>query len=152
MNGSLAPRPAPQSKPVPLSPAPSGVTQVAPEVTELAWFALAHAVNSVVPDGGTMAPFTLTHSPTGNALARFIDSDGTLERPRAHLAASGGTRGALSWDGYLTFEGVRTDALFAQASDAGQPSVVYAQRYAENETGKYLLGERLLVAYAEPLL
>lgn len=137
---------------VPLPAPPGDAPEVASDVVELARFALAHAVDCVVPDGGPMAPFTLTHTPAGTALARFFDSDGALERPRAHLAASGGDRGAISWDGYFTFEGVRTDAVFAQASAAGQPSVVFAQRYAETGSGTVLLGERLFVAHAEPLL
>ena len=45
-------------------------------------------------------------------------------------AADGATRAAVAWDGYLTTDAGRTDAVFVEASEDGDPeSVVLAQRY-----------------------
>jgi hypothetical protein len=51
-------------------------------------------------------------------------------RRDAVKAATNATRAAVAWDGYLTHQGTRTDAVFAEASEIGDSeSVVVAQRY-----------------------
>ena len=40
-------------------------------------------------------------------------------------------RAAVAWDGYLTADGQRSDAVFVEASEVGDPeSLLLAQRYA----------------------
>ncbi|WP_091336873.1 hypothetical protein [Micromonospora rhizosphaerae] len=47
---------------------------------------------------------------------------------RAIVDADGCT---LAWDGYLTLDGQRRDAVFVRAHEGGQPSAaLFAQRYA----------------------
>ncbi|MFS0700720.1 DUF3806 domain-containing protein [Cellulomonas sp. 179-A 4D5 NHS] len=107
-------------------------TEASPEVEALASFALAHAVHSIVPEGGPLVPFCLLEDADGGrSLHRFVGELGeSVERARDHVRASGAVRAAVAWDGYLTADGSRTDALFVEASDAGRASVLRAQRYA----------------------
>lgn len=124
-----------------------------PQVYELASFALAHAVRSIVPEGGPLIPFSLVETAEGRSLQRFVGelSEG-IARARDCVRASGALRAAVAWDGYLTTEGRREDALVVEASDAGRPSVVMAHRYAQTWRGARAVGEPLTVDRGTPLL
>ncbi|WP_034227630.1 DUF3806 domain-containing protein [Actinotalea ferrariae] len=123
------------------------------QVHELASFALAHAVRSVVPEGGPLVPFTLLETAEGRSLHRFAGELGeAVEHARRHARGSGAVRVAVAWDGYLTGEGRREDALFVEASEPGQPSVVVAHRYVETADGAQAVGEPLTVGHGAPLL
>jgi len=129
-------------------------TQPSPQAQALASSALAHAVDSIVPDGGPLIPFTLLETAGGRSLNRFMTeelSEG-IARARAAIRESGALRAAVAWDGYLTSEGRREDALFVEASDAGQPSVVLAHRYLPTQQGAEAVGEPFVVGHGAPLL
>lgn len=129
-------------------------TEPSPQVQALASFALAHAVDSIVPDGGPLIPFTLIETAGGRSLNRFMTeelSEG-VARARAAIRGSGALRAAVAWDGYLTAEGRREDALFVEASDAGQPSVVLAHRYQPTEHGATAVGGPFVVGHGTSLL
>lgn len=107
--------------------------QCSEELTQFALFALDHAADSVIPRGGPLVPFALIDSGGERALKRFA---GELEQGIAlarHVVreTAGVSMAAVAWDGYLTLDGRRTDAVFVEASEAGSPvSVILAQRYA----------------------
>ncbi|GEN79803.1 DUF3806 domain-containing protein [Actinotalea fermentans] len=123
------------------------------EVRALAAFALEHAVRSVVPEGGPLVPFCMVESPDGRSLQRFVGELGeSVARARDHARSSGAARAAVAWDGYLTVEGRRDDALFVEASDAGQGSIVLAQRYASDRSGTRAVGSVVDVGNGGPLL
>lgn len=130
-----------------------GTPEPSPQVSELASFALAHAVRSVVPEGGPLVPFSLVETGDGRALARFAGelAEG-IGHARDHVRGSGALRAAVAWDGYLTTEGRREDAVFVEASEAGRPSVVVAHRYARAWRGTKAVGPPLALGRGEPLL
>ncbi|MGW6132033.1 hypothetical protein ACWFNE_18585 [Cellulomonas sp. NPDC055163] len=133
---------------------PAPATEPSPEVQALASFALGHAVHSIVPEGGPLIPFCLLEDADGGrSLHRFVGELGeSVERAREHVRASGAVRAAVAWDGYLTADGTRTDALFVEASDAGRSSVVLAQRYSPVPGRTAPVGEPVTVERGAPLL
>jgi hypothetical protein len=101
----------------------------------LAFFALEHAVESVVASGGPLVPFAVIETGGNRSLSRFVGDleAGQAQAREAVKTAEGADRAAVAWDGYLTHEGERTDAVFVEASETGDPeSVVLAQRYVSS--------------------
>ena len=97
-----------------------------------ALFALDHATESVVSSGGPLVPFALIEADGERSLQRYVGDleDAEQQARDAVRTASGVTRAAVAWDGYLTADGERTDAVLAEASEAGDPeSVLLAQQY-----------------------
>ena len=98
---------------------------------ELVFLALDHGIDSVT-EGGPLIPFALMETSDGRELTRF--APGTLEAGQAlareHVRAAGVDRAAIAYDGYLTVQGDRADAVFVEAQERGQnDSIVFAQRY-----------------------
>ena len=101
------------------------------ELLDLVFAALDHGIGSV-EDGGPLIPFVLAETAGGRELTRFAAE--TLEegvaQARQHAGASAADRVAVAYDGYLTVEGERSDAIFVEAQERTAPSsVVFAQRY-----------------------
>lgn len=101
------------------------------ELIEVAFAALDHAIDSV-KDGGPLIPFVIAESEEGRDLTRFASE--TLEeghaQARRHAGSSAANRVAVAYDGYLTVEGERSDAVFVEAQERGaELSVIFAQRY-----------------------
>jgi hypothetical protein len=87
---------------------------------------------SMIEDGSTLIPYVVSETPVGLELTRFVSD--TLEQGReqakAHAATSDADRVGVVYDGYLTVEGERSDAIFVEAQERGAtPSVIFAQRY-----------------------
>lgn len=97
-----------------------------------ALFALDYAMESVVASGGPLVPFAMITNNGDTALTRF---PGDLEQGQADarslVRTSAASIAAVAWDGFVTMDGQRTDAVFAEAFEVGDPqSVVLAQRYS----------------------
>jgi len=104
---------------------------VGDELMDLVFAALDHGVDSV-SGGGPLIPFVLTEGPDGRNLSRFAAE--TLEEGHSqalrYAASSDADRVAVAYDGYLTVEGERSDAVFVEAQERGAgSSVLFAQRY-----------------------
>jgi hypothetical protein len=101
-------------------------------LADLAFAALDHAVSSVEA-GGPLIPFAMTEDGAGRNLTRFMAEplEEGQERARQHArAATEALRVAITFDGYLTVEGERSDAVFVEAQERGTPSgIILAQRY-----------------------
>jgi hypothetical protein len=102
------------------------------ELLDLVFAALDHGIDSV-SEGGPLIPFALAETPEGRTLTRFATGhleegvaqarEHTREIPEATLIA-------IAYDGYLTIEGERSDAIFVEGQERGaSSSVVFAQRY-----------------------
>lgn len=149
------PPPGPAPRPEPARPPEAGTwrAELSPEVRTLAEIALAHALDDVVAGGTPMLPFAVLEDPKGRVLARFDGEPvAAVDRARAQVAASGATRGAVAWDGWLTVAGVRQDAVVVHASDRGRTGVVVAHRYRETLEGVVIVGRPVLVGPGDPLL
>jgi hypothetical protein len=127
------------------------------QLVDFALFALDHAMESVVASGGPLVPFALVHADGANSIARFPgDLEAGQELARDLVRHSQGERAAVAWDGYLTVDDARTDAVFVEAFERGDDeSLMMAQRYAV--TGRFRksvepFGNAALVARGETLL
>ncbi|MBS4753216.1 hypothetical protein KG112_10420 [Nocardioides sp. zg-ZUI104] len=108
-------------------------TELDEATQELSWQVLDHAVDSLA-GGGPLTPFAVVVQRGEKTLHRFADE--TLEEgvaaARAFLGGHPGAEAAaLAYDGYLTREGVRTDAVYVEVHRRGRPTAgCLAQRYA----------------------
>jgi hypothetical protein len=137
------------------------VEDVPDELMDFAVFALEHAANSVVDSGGPLTPFAMTEELEAGGmnkrLTRFVCDtlEEGVEQARVHVRQTGGlSRAAVAWDGYLTMNGQRTDAVFVEAYEAGRAdSVILAQRYVTgNEPERaHRLGDVALAGRGTPL-
>jgi hypothetical protein len=110
---------------------PSGAPLPPQAVTELALEALDHSLSSI-ERGGPLIPLVMSEAPDGRRLERFIADflEEGIRLAREHLASTQPTRAVLVYDGFLTLDGVRTDALFAESFVRGdKESFRFAQRY-----------------------
>lgn len=122
-----------------------------------ALFALDHAADSVLDSGGPLIPFALLEVNGERSLARFVGDleEGQRQARDAVNSTPSASMGAVAWDGYVTLDGERTDAVFVEASAAGdEASVILAQRYAQ--TGRLRkrlerLGNAAVVGGGSPL-
>jgi hypothetical protein len=132
------------------------------QLFDFALVALDHAADSVIASGGPLTPFSLIesriHVESGKKgeLTRFPTE--SLEEGIEHARdkvrrAEGVLLAAVAWDGYVTLEGERTDAVLVEASQArDQVSLILAQRYVESEGGRLVrLGNPVKVAEGRPL-
>jgi hypothetical protein len=103
------------------------------ELVELAFAALDHGIESVRDGDGPLIPFALTEGKEGRQLTRFAAEllEQGQEEARRHIReAVGVERVALAYDGYLSVEGDRSDAILVEAQEHGMAiCVVFARRY-----------------------
>ncbi len=100
---------------------------------ELAYAALDQAIASV-SEGGPLIPFLFIERSADRDLQRFTRD--TLEEGQAALREAVAqldddvTAYAMAYDGYMTFEGKKCDAILSEAAERGAPSgVFFVQRY-----------------------
>jgi len=124
-----------------------------PELDDFTLALLAQATDDVLSTRRPMTAFGLVESANGHrALKRIIA--GTLEESLMHArtaatADSLASRVGVAWDGYLTIEGTRTEAIYVEVSEhAADTSFVIAQRYARKGLFKktaFVIGRPMLV-------
>ena len=93
---------------------------------------------------GDRTPFYLLIADDARHLVDLTSPDGTmseafLEGGRALIRqyARSGQYYVLVWDGYLTMQGKKEDAVFAEAGESDAPSgLLFAQRYKQTKSGK----------------
>jgi hypothetical protein len=100
---------------------------------ELAFLTLDHAIDSV-SGGGPLVPFLFIERSDGRELHRFASD--TLEESQAAMREAvakiddGAKAYAMAYDGHITLEGKKWDAILSEAAECGAPSgVFFAQRY-----------------------
>ncbi len=100
--------------------------------------ALGRALHEVARTGGPLVPLAMQPADDGVTLQRF-DGDrleAALADARDHLAGVDGDW-VLVWDGYLTIEEWRTDALYAHLELEGQDTAhLFAWRYGLDDAGE----------------
>lgn len=105
-----------------------------PELMDLMFAALDHAVGSIAHAGGPMTPFVLCAEGDKAELHRFVavTVEEGLERAREFIKHVGPeiTQVALAYDGYVTVDDTRTDAVLVDVQATGtSTSDIFAQRY-----------------------
>jgi hypothetical protein len=105
---------------------------------EVAFLALDHGV-SIVADGIQLTPFAMVEEAGQRALVRAQDDrlDGGLAWLRQHIRDRPGLeRAAVAFDGFLTVDGRRAEAVLVEAYERGADGLVLAQRYEWQGRGR----------------
>ena len=102
---------------------------------DLVFLALDHGVDSVRVSGGPLIPFIVVEQDGKRELHRFAAArlEEGQQQARAAVAAlpPNATAYALAYDGYITVQGTKFDAILVEASERGRPAGVrMAQRYS----------------------
>lgn len=97
--------------------------QLSGPVADLAFVALDHAAESI-RSGGPLIPFVVTESGGERSIERCVADtlEASLDQARqtAHSRLPACDRLAIAFDGFITFEGARTDAVYVHAFERGQ--------------------------------
>jgi hypothetical protein len=108
--------------------------QMSQQLADLVFLALDHSVDSVRASGGPLTPFIAYEHDGKRELHRFAAErleDGQ-QRAREAIAAlpPSVTAYALAYDGFITVQGKKFDAILVEASERGRAAGVrMAQRY-----------------------
>lgn len=105
------------------------------KLNDIMFKALDHAVFSIEDNGETLIPFSLTEDDAGHrTLTRYAadrvevgveEGKQKIEERKAEFA-----RYALAFDGFVTIEGARSEALFVEAGDkVSEFGMLICQRY-----------------------
>jgi hypothetical protein len=95
------------------------------ELLDLAFFALDHAMKSLVRTNGPLVPFAILESANGErALARFVagqDPEESCQRSRAHVAQTTDcVKYAIAADGVETENGRPVPVVIVEAGERGK--------------------------------
>lgn len=108
-----------------------------PEALDLVASALGRALDDVVTTGGPLAPMAMLAVHDGIDIRRFAGGrlEDALAAARRELAGTPGDW-TLVWDGYLTIDEWRTDALYAHLERDGDDTAhLFAWRYGQQQDG-----------------
>lgn len=106
-----------------------------PQALDLVATALGRALDDVVGSGGPLTPMSVHVVADGIDIRRYAAGrlEDALAGARHQLAGVDGDW-VLVWDGYLTIDEWRTDALYAHLELAGEPNAhLFAWRYGQEE-------------------
>lgn len=128
--------------------------QEARALVEIALTAMSHAFRSIEDGEGPMVPFVMTDSESeGRAIYRFEANSlcHALDSAQIWLDTADDevSRYAFAWDGYLTLDDEKWDALFVEAGNRTLPhGMLLCQRYAPESgmrSATRRIGEPMLV-------
>lgn len=135
--------------------------ETADSTKELVFTALDYALENAQLSDQPFTPFSFARREDGTAtLTRFAVDPGTdipetLQAARDYLATAepGTTAITLAYDGYTTYEGERTEAVFVEAHQLDlDRALVFAQRYVRTDGELEPLGNPMLQAELDPLV
>ncbi len=127
---------------------------------DLFFFALDHGIRSIEDGGGPLISFAVVVDTKGHRnLHRFVTEqleDG-VKSARKYVADHEDELQmyAIAWDGFVTVEGKRTDAILVEAGDRGETKgVLFCQRYVPGNGSTKLerIGNPGLIGRPENLL
>lgn len=120
--------------------------------------ALDHGIASIDDGAGPLIPFLLSQKGDKGDIHRFVADrlEVGVEQARkaAAKACKAGASVAVAYDGFLTSDGKRMDAIFVQAADSPSgPTFYFAQRYRLLQGGKKVepVGNAAYAHYEEKL-
>ncbi len=117
--------------------------QPSEEFADFFFLAIDHGFESIADGGGPLVPFVMSVTTSGKkemhrfAMERLEEG---LARAQQHVRDNQGDLRfyAIAWDGYVTLEGERTDAILVEAADRAQEhAVLFCQRYREVKKGLF---------------
>ena len=104
------------------------------EFSDFFFLAIDHGFDSIEGGGGPLVPFTMVVEPSGKKqLTRFVTNrleDG-VEKAKSSITPSQGlSMYAIAWDGFVTLEGRKWDAILVEAGESSDEfGVLFSQRY-----------------------
>ena len=112
--------------------------QMSEKFADLVFLALDHGVDSVRASSGPLIPCVVVEQDGKRELLRFATErlEEGQQRAREAVAAlpQSATAYALAYDGYITVQGTKFDAILVEASERGRPAGVrMAQRYTRKK-------------------
>jgi len=125
---------------------------------DLLFISLNHALNNAETSEEGFIPFALRGTGAGRGeLTRFVAGDLPvgIEAGRKMLATvpEGTLAVTLAWDGYVTYEDRRTEAVFVEVHESGLPkSLVVVQRYLRADGKVQRLGDPFQYGETDPLV
>ena len=139
--------------------AQSDPLEMSQQFADLVFLALDHGVESVRDSGGPLIPFVVFEQDGKRDLHRFATErlEEGQQRAREAIAAfpPSVTAYALAYDGFITIQGSKADAILVEASERGRPAGVrMAQRYRPRKFLRSFqtVGNPVLVGECETLL
>ncbi len=133
--------------------------QMSEEFADLMFLALDHGVESVKASGGPLIPFIVVEQDGKRELHRFATEllEEGQQQARAAISAlpASATAYALAYDGYITVDGKKFDAILVEASERGREAgVQMAQRYTPKKVLRSFqtVGNPALLGECETLL
>jgi hypothetical protein len=118
--------------------------------------ALDHGINSIEDGSGPLIPFVLTETTLDRFAAELLEVG--LQEARNYVSKFDESvcEYAIAYDGFVTVENTKYDAIFVEAAERGNPSgFVYAQRYKPKKGffGKFkTIGNTLFLGETDQLL
>lgn len=105
------------------------------KLNDLMFQVLDHALASIKESGGPLIPFSIIEDASGEkkltryAAERLEDGEAQAKK-RIEEMKEGIVRYALAWDGFVTIQGKKWDALIIEAGDKVSPTgILLCQRY-----------------------
>jgi hypothetical protein len=136
----------------------SGAPDASEALLGLLFLALDHGIGSITR-GGPLIPFVLVEDADGeHVLKRFVfdELEDAVAAARDHLRGlEDARRVALAFDGYITVEGERSDAVVVEGQESGDAGAHrLAQRYRPGSALRKLkpIGNAAYLGTGEPLL
>jgi hypothetical protein len=133
--------------------------EMSEKFADLVFLALDHGVDSVRESGSPLIPFVMFVNNDELMLQRFVTErlEEGPEQAREAIASSPESvmAYALAYDGFITIEGAKFDAILVEASERGRPAGVrMAQRYSIKESLQSFetIGNPALLGECETLL
>lgn len=132
--------------------------EMSEKFADLVFMALDHGVESVRDSGGPLIPFVVIEGEDGaRGIQRFVTErlEEGPERAREAITALPASVAAyaLAYDGYITIENTKFDAILVEASERDRPAgVLMAQRYIIKKENFEIIGNPVLLEECETLL
>ena len=130
------------------------------ELSDLVGKAIDHGIGSIEDAQGPLIPFTLVLQDNPDprerklTLTRHVGEyleEGLLAAQTSITPKSGSLMYALAWDGFVTIDGRKWDAILVEAGDSLNPDgIIFAQRYETRETG-FFSKKRRNVTVGDPI-
>jgi hypothetical protein len=137
----------------------SALDDLSPASADVIFEALDYAVENAGISEQGFTPFAFLDSAEGRQLLRFVAGDGNdlagslaAGRESLQVVEPDVTCVALAWDGFLTYQGQRSEAVFVEGCEMGRDKgVLLAQRYVREEGQVVTQGNPVLVNQPAPL-
>jgi hypothetical protein len=133
---------------------------LSPASADLIFAALDYAVANAGISSEGFTPFAFSANSEGRSMTRFVSGDGSdlaecvaAGRESLRTVEPDVTCVALAWDGYLTHDGQRSEAVFVEGYEVGHDAgVLLAQRYTRADGDLTAHGNPVLVGEPTPLV